>query len=397
MARPVARRRLNGEGSIFYEKSRDRWVGKITLEDGSRRKVTARTSEQVMARLDALKAQVATGLPIGDNLTVGELLDRWITDVVPARDRVKSTNTVANYRWAIEKHLAPALGKKQLRKLTTDDVERLLRRLATEGLVDRDGTRRPMARNSVSRVRSVLVAALDWACARDLVGRNVARLAAVPASARPKAEGRSLTPEEGQRLLTAARGHRLEALFVTGLLLGLRPGELCGLSWDDVDLATGTLQVRRALKRERDAEGRQVLRLGEPKTPRSRRGLDLPRPVAEALRSHRTRQLTERVLAGPSWHDERLVFCTAVGTPIDPSNLRSYTSALTKAAGLGHWTPYELRHSAVSLLSAAGVPLEQIADVAGHDGTRMTAGVYRHLVKPTVGAHVDAMEAMFGE
>lgn len=70
---------------------------------------------------------------------------------------------------------------------------------------------------------------------------------------------------------------------------------------------------------------------------------------------------------------------------------------LTKRAGLGPWHPNELRHSACSLLSAAGVPLEHVADILGHDGTRMAARFYRHAVTPAVGAAVAPMEAMFGK
>jgi len=60
------------------------------------------------------------------------------------------------------------------------------------------------------------------------------------------------------------------------------------------------------------------------------------------------------------------------------------------------WHPHELRHSTVSLLSAAGVPLEQIADVVGHSTTRMTGTVYRHAVTPSVDSHVAPMESLFG-
>lgn len=104
----------------------------------------------------------------------------------------------------------------------------------------------------------------------------------------------------------------------------------------------------------------------------------------------------ERLKVGRAWHDLGLVFSTEIGTLVDPSNYRRQLSKVTEAAGLGHWSPNELRHSAVSLLSAAGVPLEQIADVVGHDGTRMTAGVYRHAVTPSVDAAVAPMEALFG-
>ena len=69
---------------------------------------------------------------------------------------------------------------------------------------------------------------------------------------------------------------------------------------------------------------------------------------------------------------------------------------LLTAAGIGHWAPNELRHSFVSLLHAAGVPLERIADLVGHDGTRMTSGVYRHLVDPVVSHAVDPVNRMFG-
>jgi integrase len=91
-----------------------------------------------------------------------------------------------------------------------------------------------------------------------------------------------------------------------------------------------------------------------------------------------------------------LVFTTQVGTPIDPANLRHAFGRLTEKAGLGHWTPNELRHSAASLLSAAGVPLEVIADVLEHALNRMLEQHYRHQVKPSIDGHVAVMEQIFG-
>ena len=94
----------------------------------------------------------------------------------------------------------------------------------------------------------------------------------------------------------------------------------------------------------------------------------------------------DRVAAADDWVETGLVFTTTVGTPIDPSNLRREFAKLTRRAGIGHWHPHELRHSAASLLSAAGVPIEQISDVLGHEGPRTTAAVYRHLVNASVSA-----------
>src|SRR5207245_7929758 len=114
-----------------------------------------------------------------------------------------------------------------------------------------------------------------------------------------------------------------------------------------------------------------------------------------ALRTHRLRQLEERVALGPAWRDSGLVFTTAIGTAVHPSNFRRSFSRATMRAGLGHWHPHELRHSAVSLLSAAGVRIEDVADVVGHSTTRTTEAVYRHTVLPATTGAREAMERLF--
>lgn len=389
----MAKRRGHGEGSIFFQEGRSRWVGSIDVGDdgtGRRRRasVTGKTKTAVRDKLRAMQHQVEVGLPVADGgLSFGRFLDRWLADVLPARTKVRSSNTIDNYRWAVERHLKPALGAKRLRTLSPDDVEGLLRHLAESG----------MARNSVMRVRSVAVMALKHAQRRDLVARNAAELAEMPAGAPVAEEGRSLTVDQAASLLAVAEVEPIGPLAVVGLMLGLRPGELCGLRWRDVDLDGRTLHVRQSRKRERGADGREVLSFGEPKTAKSRRSLTMPAPVVAALQRQRALQARARLVVGAAWLDHDLVFANAIGAPIDPSNLRRAFARLTERAGLGAWHPNELRHSACSLLSAAGVPLEHVADILGHDGTRMAARFYRHAVTPAVGAAVAPMEAMFGK
>ncbi len=121
------------------------------------------------------------------------------------------------------------------------------------------------------------------------------------------------------------------------------------------------------------------------------------RPVADALARQRVTQAHQRLATGSTWADNDLVFATAVGTPINASNLRRSFSRLTARAGIGNWTPRELRHSAASLLSAAGVPIEEVMDLLGHVDTRMLERVYRHRVRPTVEAAAAPMERLFAE
>lgn len=135
---------------------------------------------------------------------------------------------------------------------------------------------------------------------------------------------------------------------------------------------------------------------GDTKTEKSRRTLELPVQAAEALRTRHVRQARERLVAGRRWRDHGLVFASRLGTPLDASHVRRDFKVITKKAGLGeNWTPRELRHSFVSLMSDNGVPIEVIADLVGHASTAVTEEVYRHLLKPVITRGAEAMNTIF--
>lgn len=376
----MAKRRGNNEGSI-YKDQRGFYRGAVTLPDGSRRFVSAKTREACKDKLVDLQSSIAEGLPTGDTDTLGPFLTWWLGRLeAKAGSGKKSTNTVDNARWAVEKWIVPALGSKRLRDLSPEDVERLLDKMAAAGRSHR----------TIVRVKSYLGQALAVAQSRRKVSWNVARVAEMPETAEPS-ERRSLTPDEAKAVLAAAEGHRLEGLFVTAMMLGLRPGELTGLCWDDVDLDDGTLTVAGSLKSERGH-----LRLGKTKTKQART-VNLPRPVWKALKAHEKRQKADRLKIGSAWRKTGLVFTTEVGTPIDPSNLRRTTKALCEYAGVDPVSPNELgRHTAASLLYDAGMGLDEIADLLGHKSTRMLEAHYRHRVRASFGRHVQHVEAIFG-
>lgn len=372
-----------GDGSVFWNAKRQRWVGIFTAdvdENGKRirRSVSDKKKTEARRKLRVLQREVLDGRPTPNgSMRLGTLLDKWMTESVAPRS--VSPNTLAGYRWAVDLHLKPGLGSKRLRDLAPDDVDTFLRHKLESGL----------SLSSVSRLRSALSSALRYGERYSFVGRNVAQLVDLPRA--PQREGRSMTLEEARALLDVAKGERLEAVIYCGLMLGLRPGELLGLGWSDVDLDLGRLTVRRSLKREHNQ-----LRLGKPKTPRSVRTLDMPVAVDDALRAHKTRQARERLAAGPRWADMDLVFATEVGTPIDPSNLRRDFARMTDRAGIGRWHPHEMRHSAASLLSHSGVSIESVADVLGHANIRTTSAIYRHQVTDSIDGAAAPMDRLFG-
>jgi integrase len=114
------------------------------------------------------------------------------------------------------------------------------------------------------------------------------------------------------------------------------------------------------------------------------------------LSEHRRAQKVER-LAADTWADTRLVFATRVGTPLSASNVRRGLDRITAEAGLPGVTPNELRHTAASNLSAAGVPIEQVADVLGHTDTATLMEVYRHAARPSIDAATSAMDRLIAE
>jgi integrase len=198
-----------------------------------------------------------------------------------------------------------------------------------------------------------------------------------------------LTLEQAKRFLEAARGERLEALYATVLMLGLRRGEILGLRWEDIDLDARTLRVAQALQR---ADGR--LRIVEPKSDRSRRVLALPESVVASLRGHRVRQLEERLAAGSGWQNTGLVFASIAGKPLDPQNMSRHFRRLLRKAGLKMFRFHDLRHSAASFLLAQGAHPRAIMELLGHSQSSLTMNTYSHVMPAMMRDLADKMDSL---
>ena len=199
---------------------------------------------------------------------------------------------------------------------------------------------------------------------------------------------KSLTLHQAEALLKAAADTDLHAYIELSLLIGARTEELRALTWAHVALDGDPPAVM---------VWRSVRTGGDTKTRKSRRTLALPRRCVAALHDHQQRQERIKDAAGPRWQEDGLVFPSRVGTPADASHIRRSFRRVVEAAGLDptEWTPRELRHSFVSLLSDAGVPIEQISRLVGHTGTTTTETIYRKQIRPVLVQGADAMDAIF--
>jgi integrase len=288
---------------------------------------------------------------------------------------------VVDYRGALA-HVIHDLGATPVVKLTPEQVDDFL---AAEGAAG-------YSWSYVGRMRMLLADALSHAQHRGLLLRNVATLSVMP-KCKEKPEREPFDAAQVVQLVTAARGQRLEALILCGLILGLRPGELTGLLWADLDLdaTPPTIAVTGSMKRGPDGK----LFLGPVKRSRAgQRTLALPPALVVALRDHRRRQAGERLALGELWSDHGLIFPSQMGTPLDPSNLRHTFSRISKRAGLDGF-PYLMRHTVVSLLLDGGASIDEVADLTGDDPVTLYRH-YRHKVRAVATVAADPMPGILG-
>ncbi len=198
-----------------------------------------------------------------------------------------------------------------------------------------------------------------------------------------------MSQEQARILLAAARGDRLEALYVLAVSAGLRQGELLGLRWQDVDLESGTLSVRRQLTRSKE----NGLRFTELKSKKSRRSIRLATSAIEALRRHRSAQNEERLRLGRLWKDQDLVFANRTGAPLDVGNLTNYSfRPLLERAELPRIRFHDLRHTCATLLLSRNVNPKIVQEMLGHANISETMDTYSHVLPSMQETAVSAME-----
>ncbi|GAB6938182.1 site-specific integrase [Isoptericola variabilis] len=366
-AREKPPRRARGEGTVYWDKQRERFVAtRIVGYDDRGKEIRKRGSgKSRSAAMEALRLRVRDyerGLaPGADKTTVSDIIKDWILygqgQVDDKTVRTREFNCA---------HIDAGIGDVLLRKLTAKHVEKLL-----ASMVATHSTR------TIADVRACLNSAVKRAMARDLVDRNVVELVVTPRGNTGR-KSKSLTERQALDILTLTKAHWMYAYIVVSMLVGIRTEEMRALTWDRVDLDADPATV---------AVWRSVRKSGDTKTRKSRRTLAIPDLAADVLRRRRRDQAADRIKAAANWKDTGLVFTTTLGTALDSANVRrGFRSALGVVPSVvpSEWTPRELRHSFVSLMSAGGAAVEEIAHVVGHSDTSTTERIYRHELRPVI-------------
>jgi integrase len=302
-------------------------------------------------------------------LSVRELLeDHWL----PAqRSRGLRPATIEQYEHVVADWIVPHVGGLVAAALRPIDVARLTDTLRTKTTVK---GHRGLSQRSVQLTVQVLKAATRWGSTTGALGRDP--LAGVK---RPRVERsgatRAWTTTEARQFLAAVNDDRLSAIWAILLTRGLRRGELSGLRWQHVDLDAGSQRV---------VETRIVVdgRVSEstPKTNAGRRTIPLDESLIGLLRSHRSRQAQERLAAGSSYDRRGFLVADELGHPYSPDWISDRFEKLVAASELPRIRLHDCRHTAATLMLAAGTPTKIVAELLGHSSPTITLETYAHVL-----------------
>ena len=328
----MAKRRPAGDGMV-RKRDDGRWEGRIVIghrENGEPlfRHVYAKTQKALLDKLHQnIECYRDVELTEDSRMTLGQWLDRWLTEYKAGTVR---PGTLEGYRRYIEYYIKPQLGDKQISLLSQQDIQRMYRRLKTEGRIhEHPEMGHQLSDSMVRHIHSALHAALKDAVQAHVIPRNPTEGTTAPKpNYKPK---RILTRAELDDFLTVVEQDEVwRDFFQTELMTGLRRGEICGLQWSDFDGNAGTLKVRRTLHSQRKGE----YTVGETKTNQGMRTINLPHSVTEILRRRKADAISQWIFSDPVKPED----------PVDPNAAYRHMKTLLQRAGLPSIRFHDLRH-----------------------------------------------------
>lgn len=328
-----------------------------------------RTKGDAQHHLNEVIAEVQRGSWVPNSrMTVNQLMADWLASCAA---RGLRQNTLTLYQNVINGSLLPHIGAVQVLQLTPAKAQHLVETLKAEGRRHGSGG---LSDRSVQQAVQVLKAATRWAQETGVLNRDP-----LQGFKRPRA-GQSgstsaWTADEAKTFLAFVEGDRLRAAWWLLLGRGLRRGELAGLRWGQLDLDAGIMRITAT----RVSVNGAVLDSG-PKTAAGRRSIPIDAHLCDELRAHQERQAQERAAAGEAWYQSDLVFVNEVGVGYRPETFSRRFRALSTAAGLRRIRLHDLRHTAATLMLAAGEPTKVVAEILGHSSPTITQNIYQHVV-----------------
>lgn len=325
-----------------------------------------------------------------DKISLGEFMTTWL-DRQEQHDELKPS-TIRMYRRYIDNDITPTLGHLQLTSLRKFQVSALVNQLQDAG----------RGAVTIKRIHATLSSALGAALRQDLIEDNPASQIKLPKSQRkrihvwePAQAGEFLDYiADYENMDSHGRpndriGHRLAPLFEVAILTGMRRGELCGLRWEDVDLANRALTVRVQLV--------QVGNKVEEVTAKTEAGRDrriaLNDRAAGALIAWQIQQASERDKWSDAYADSGRVFTYEDGRQLRPGYPSKLFETLVAKAELPSMRFHDMRHLTASLAIKDGTDVAIVSKMLGHSNSAITRDLYGHMFDATAKAAAEGISS----
>lgn len=341
--------------------------------DGKQYSGYAKTAKEAEKALRDKKYELDHGIySKATRLNMDSWFETWITTY---RTNCKAT-TINTYRKTYQNYISPEFGKKQLKALKPEQIQRFLNRMANT-----------YSKSVFGNINFLLYDMLDQAVKNQLIAYNPMNHTTRPATKKSE-KRKALSRPETAAFLAAAEGNYYYDMFRLSTLTGLRIGEVTGLQWQDVDLKKKEIHVRHTLA--------WITGIGyflqEPKSENSRRTVPLPDKAVELLRARKVSQGKHRLTYGEYWQPlsglSHLVFTTRYGTPIDGNNLRAEMRRIL--AGMKEegtditWASFHtLRHTFATRCIEEGMNPKTLQHILGHATLAITMDLYCDVMEET--------------
>ena len=344
------------------------------------RSITGKTQKEVAQKLRDATAAIDNGIYTAPNKqTLGQWLDIWQRDYLGG---VKPF-TALNYAQHVKNHIKPALGAVRLEVLDTPAIQHFYNELGKPGK-----DRPALSPKTVKCIHGVLHKALQQAVAVGYLRFNPTDACELPRVERK--EIKPLDSDDISRFIKAIHGHCFETLFMLTLFTGMRRGEVCGLTWDCVDLERGTILINKQLQNIPGKPGEY--RLVSSKNGKGRT-VALAASVVEMLKRHRVQQNKARLRAGALWQPGNFVFTDEIGAHLSPNTVYHNYKRIVASIGLPDARFHDLRHSYAVAAIRSGDDIETVQSNLGHATAAFTLDVYGHIteqMKQESAARMDA-------
>lgn len=318
-------------------------------------------------------------------ITIKELCDMYMNNHVLVNCR-KSTQL--NYQGYIKNYIYPFIGNLQVRNFKKLDGDNFISLCSNKKCINvqrrktyttKKISNKVLTGKTVNNIRTFLKSIFEYAVDSDIISKNP--MEKVKKVKEIRKEQSFLTTEECKYFIDYVKIHYPEyyEITLTSIITGARQGELCALTWDDVDFVNGTININKTYS------GRT---LGIPKTYASIRKFKIPKSLILVLKKHK--------LATPS-SKFNLVFPNKFGRYQDSTNLRErFLYRALKSAGLKQVCWHSLRSSCITTMAELCIPTKYIQYQAGHSNPNTTLKYYTHVTTEMENQAITVMDNIFG-